>query len=269
MTAPCGVIINNTVGLTKITAHTNFAVTIKNAKANTTYHLTITEPNGTAVRSWDAPAQPETGGGYTVEFQGLTVDNDGTYNLVAVEKGAAAGQVADTCVTTVTVDPYSENPQCGQLVWNPALKCCYESSAYSCVSSVQPSCRNGLTLSADKTKCLGVPPKSNNPAAWQNKITQCPGGADGIQTAIGCVPTSDFPALITILLKFAFGVAGAVIALTIISTGYTVLTSAGNPEKIQAAKESVVSVISGVILIAFSLVLLHTIGADILHLPTF
>lgn len=91
----------------------------------------------------------------------------------------------------------------------------------------------------------------------------------GVDTAIGCIPIADPVALVSYLLKYAMGIAGGVIVLMIIITGYQFMFSGGDPEKLQAAKENVVAIFSGVIMIVFSLVLLRTIGANILLLPTF
>ncbi len=105
-------------------------------------------------------------------------------------------------------------------------------------------------------------------STWELK-NHCDNGTTGVQTALGCVPTKDLNGFLTFLLKFALGISGGVILLLVISTGYTVLTSAGNPEKLQAAKENIVALFTGLLLIAFSLILLQTIGRDILNLPTF
>jgi hypothetical protein len=94
-------------------------------------------------------------------------------------------------------------------------------------------------------------------------------GNTGVDTAIGCVPTGDLKELLKFLLKFALFASGGIIVLMIIATGYTVMTSGGNPEKLQAAKENVIALFSGLALIAFSLILLYTIGGGVLGLPTF
>lgn len=95
------------------------------------------------------------------------------------------------------------------------------------------------------------------------------GNPHGISTAIGCIPTDNLQEFLKFVLKFAFFASGGIILLMTIATGYTIITSAGNPEKLQAAKENIVALFSGLFLIAFSLILLQTIGADILKLPTF
>lgn len=103
---------------------------------------------------------------------------------------------------------------------------------------------------------------------WALNLTTC-GGTEGVNTAIGCVPTGQLDKFLSFLLKWALGASSGIIFLMLILTGYNVLTSGGNPEKLQAAKENVISIFSGLILIVFSLILLKAIGADILELPPF
>jgi hypothetical protein len=103
---------------------------------------------------------------------------------------------------------------------------------------------------------------------WVLKNT-CGGGTVGIQTGIGCIPTGNLTDFLKFVLVYAFVASGGIILLLIISTGYTLITSSGNPEKLQGAQENIVALFSGLALIAFSLVLLQTIGADILNLKAF
>lgn len=103
---------------------------------------------------------------------------------------------------------------------------------------------------------------------WSQNNTTCQ-GVSGFDTAVGCVPTGDLKLFIAFVLKWVFFASGGIILLLIISTGYTIITSSGNPEKLQGAQENIVALFSGLALIAFSLVLLQAIGADILNLSAF
>lgn len=90
-----------------------------------------------------------------------------------------------------------------------------------------------------------------------------------IWSAIGCVPT-DFSKIIS---KYIFGtgvgIAGGIAFLYFIYGSFLILTSSGNPEKIEEARQIITSAISGLLLIIFSVFLLHVIGVDILKLPGF
>lgn len=89
-----------------------------------------------------------------------------------------------------------------------------------------------------------------------------------INTAFGCVSVSgtDF---VTTLLNFGIGIAGGIAFLLIIFGGFQILTSAGNPERLNAGKELISSAITGLLMIVFSVFLLRIIGVDILGIPSF
>lgn len=107
-------------------------------------------------------------------------------------------------------------------------------------------------------KCISGPPT----ATYLCLTANC-------ATAIGSVPTGDLSQFLQFALKWSFYASGGIILLMVIATGYTVLTSAGNPDKLQAAQENIIALLSGLGLIVFSLVLLKAIGAGILGLPGF
>lgn len=91
----------------------------------------------------------------------------------------------------------------------------------------------------------------------------------GIWSAIGCLPT-DFSALIN---KYVFttgvGIAGGIAFLYFLYGAFMILTSTGNAERLEEAKQIITSSLAGLLLIIFSIFLLKTIGVDILQLPGF
>jgi hypothetical protein len=87
-------------------------------------------------------------------------------------------------------------------------------------------------------------------------------------TAIGCIPTSP-SGFIEKFLSTGVGIAGGIAFLLILFAGFQMMTSAGNPEKLNAGKELMTSAISGLVLIVFSIFLLRLIGVTILQLPEF
>lgn len=94
------------------------------------------------------------------------------------------------------------------------------------------------------------------------------GGPPNIDTAFGCINVSgsDFA---TTLLGFGVGIAGGIAMLLIIFGGFQILTSAGNPERLNEGKELVSSAITGLLMIVFSVFLLRVIGIHILGIPQF
>ena len=88
--------------------------------------------------------------------------------------------------------------------------------------------------------------------------------ADCIPTAIGCIDVKSPEGFVNSILTLAIGLAGGIAMLLIIFGGIQILTSAGNPDKIQAGKELITSAIAGLILIVFSVFILRIIGVEIL-----
>ncbi len=95
----------------------------------------------------------------------------------------------------------------------------------------------------------------------------CAGG-NNCNTAIGDIPTKPID-FIQKLFGVILGVSGGIALLLIIFSGYRLMTSQGNPETIQGARETLTSAVVGLLFIIFSFVILEVIGVDILHIPGF
>ena len=107
-----------------------------------------------------------------------------------------------------------------------------------------------------------------------NKLTAEAGSRDQIltctvvPTAFGNIDTSP-QGIVKSLLQILLSIAGSVAFILILIAGYKIMTSRGNPEQIQDAKEQLTSAIVGLLFIIFSVVLIQTIGVDLLHIPGF
>lgn len=105
------------------------------------------------------------------------------------------------------------------------------------------------------------------PSDKQRDCNRCFQGGEA-WTAIGCIPT-DPSGFLAKFLGLGVGIAGGIAFLLILLGGFQMITSTGNPEKLNAGKELVTSAISGLVLIIFSLFLLRLIGFNILGIPGF
>ncbi len=90
----------------------------------------------------------------------------------------------------------------------------------------------------------------------------------GFQTAIGCVHTSP-AAFIKDFLSFIIGISGGLAFLMMLLGAFQMLTSAGNPETLQAGRDRFQSAIIGLLMVIFAVLLLQIIGFDILRIPGF
>ena len=93
--------------------------------------------------------------------------------------------------------------------------------------------------------------------------------AQCINTGLGCIPTDPEKLVVDFILKNAVGIGGGLAFLLFLGGGFTLLTSAGDPEKINKGKEVITAAISGLLFIIFSVYLLKVIGYDILQIPDF
>lgn len=96
-------------------------------------------------------------------------------------------------------------------------------------------------------------------------------GADGkckqISTGLGVTIPVDPAGFVKSLFGILLSLAGGIALILIIFSGYQLMTSQGNPEKVQAAKETLTSAIVGLLFIIFSMVILQIIGVTILKIP--
>lgn len=94
------------------------------------------------------------------------------------------------------------------------------------------------------------------------------GGCGSVTTAFGSWST-DPAKFVTSLMSILMSIAGSIAVLLIIASGYTMIMSQGDPEKIQGAKERLTAAIIGLLFLIFSVVILEIIGVNLLHLPGF
>ena len=97
---------------------------------------------------------------------------------------------------------------------------------------------------------------------------QCAAGV-GVNTAIGCLIAGDPKQLISQLLGWGVAVGGGIAFLMIVLAGFQMATASGDPKKVQAARELLMSALAGLLIIVFSILLLNLIGFQILKLPGF
>lgn len=90
----------------------------------------------------------------------------------------------------------------------------------------------------------------------------------GLKTAIGCIHTN--PAeFARDLMKFIISIGGGLAFLMMLIGAFQMLTSAGNPDSLNAGKERLTSAVIGLMLVIFATLLLQIIGVNILDIPGF
>ena len=108
--------------------------------------------------------------------------------------------------------------------------------------------------------------KTGFPTTAEDVTKSGPCGSGFCKTAIGDIST-DPGGFVKKIFGTILSLAGGVAIILIIISGYRLMASGGNPEKVQHAREQLTSAIVGLLFIIFSLSILQIIGVDILHIP--
>lgn len=116
----------------------------------------------------------------------------------------------------------------------------------------------------NKNPCFPMNNGAQDPIWYQDDLTRC----TSVGTAIGRIAVQPI-GFIASLFSFMLYIAGVGATLLIIYSGFRLLTSRGNKEIIQAARERLTAAIIGVIFIILSLVILQLIAVNILRIPGF
>ncbi len=87
-----------------------------------------------------------------------------------------------------------------------------------------------------------------------------------LETALGCVPYT-VKGFSTWLMNILFGIAGGISFLLMIYGFILVGTSSGDDKKLQGAKETITSAITGLLVSIFALFIFRLIAVDILKIP--
>ena len=114
-------------------------------------------------------------------------------------------------------------------------------------------------------KCGGTPTNPILPTPTPQPIL-C-GSEESVNTAVGCIPASDINEFTAFVIGWAVRMGGGISFLLILLSGFIIITSSGNPQKVKAGKELLTSAISGLFLIIFSVFILEIVGLRIFRIP--
>lgn len=199
------------------------------------------------------------GGGPPASCGSFTAENVAGTNLKCGDVTASVSNLCPTNCPSSLLTASTYYCSCGDI----GKTCCPAGNAAGAASCSQ----SGSTCES------GVCSQRSSGGPGQQQITvvdTCkPNGSadsDGIPTAIGCVPIKDITALTTFVMKWLIGVGGGVAFLMILSAGFQIMTSSGDPKKLSSGQEQLTSAVAGLILIIFSIFMLRLIGVNILGL---
>lgn len=89
-----------------------------------------------------------------------------------------------------------------------------------------------------------------------------------LSTELGCIPTEPIP-FVAKFYGIGLGLLGGVAVLFIIYGGYIILSSQGNPQKLNIGKSYILYAIIGLLLAIFGYVFVQIIAVNVLRIPGF
>lgn len=128
-----------------------------------------------------------------------------------------------------------------------------------------------LTQPLQPTVAAVTPPVKNCDfvaASEKQSCLKCIREKQGSWTVIGCLSHNP-QQFVASILKIALGAGGGIAFLAIVFGAFTLLTSAGSPEKINQGKKTIFYSGLGILVIIFSVFIFEFIGLDLLGLPGF
>ncbi len=198
-----------------------------------------------------------------------------------VQEGAANCCGADGKIAGDMIPAqYNDNEGGGNGSGTPCKVCPdgYSSSVFACPFGTDLSkscCKNIPFVSYDvvgKNACSSTDYVSFDLCAQTGDNSECIICRDqvppGVWTAIGCITTTK-EGITTSAIKLGLGIGGGVVLLMILAASFKLTTSKGDPKAKQEAKEMITNAIGGLLFILFSVVLIRTIGKDLLRIPGF
>jgi hypothetical protein len=101
-------------------------------------------------------------------------------------------------------------------------------------------------------------------ASQYNPTGNC--ASNEITTSIGCIPV-EANLFVGRLLEIIFGIAGGIAFLLMVYGFILVSMSGGDEKKVQGAKETITSAVTGLLICVFGLFILRLISVNILQIP--
>jgi len=172
-------------------------------------------------------------------------------------------QLGSTCTGTKTAT-------CGQMDisgTSTRMMWCCESRGDDECSDSRPS-EYTEVIPALQTESTSDVCETISDETQQGKCKDCMEVETKVWTALGCVDTTT-GGFVSNLFTIGVSLGGGIALLLIVFGALQMMTSAGNPEKLNSGKELVTAAITGLLFIIFSIFLLQLIGYNIFGIPGF
>lgn len=185
--------------------------------------------------------------------------------------------INDLTIITPTTNPFID-PRCKEILIPSISRCKTQKIASVTPCPPRSGKESALCPDYNQSFCMNGDPAVGNvvcevippfPPPCLTDDMGADGKCEKITTGLGVVIPVDPAGFVKSLFGILLSLSGGIALVLIIFSGYQLMTSQGNPEKVQAAKETLTSAIVGLLFIIFSMVILQIIGVKILKMPWF
>ncbi len=97
-------------------------------------------------------------------------------------------------------------------------------------------------------------------------LAECGNKGKGINSAIGCIPITDINLTTQFFLRWALGVGGGIALFLISVSAVKIMTTKGDPKRVQDARDPLTAAIAGLVLIVLSVFLVRFLTETLLQL---
>lgn len=263
---------------------TDINLTVSAAANNKIYYrIEITDQNKQLIKSYSGEAINNTvfitagpfftGGAYIIKTLLSTIDNDQGFassGSKCTTGFKVTGVPTPTIMISTPTPTATASPSDTQCPFAGRGNCmttgCGQPDYKSCRNY---TCGNGKTI--HNVCILTVPVNPLTPTDTPLSVAPvCDKNGDYFECPSALGPINTNP---TLLIKSLFGIilslSGGIALLLIIYSGFSMMVSQGDPEKVKGAKETMTSAVVGLLFIIFSLVILQLIGFTVLRIPGF
>lgn len=211
--------------------------------------------------------------------KGLDTNYSGDYFNISYDGGGFSNFTANQGKYTTTFKPVSGTTDVsigggtrGEVFVNP--------------SAFIPGVCKTQTITINQGKCNSVTPDSgvgDNSIIMQERVfqlctqitnTELKGkcdecyGKEGVWTAVGCIQRTP-QSIVKTFLEIGLGIGGGITLLMVLTAGFMLTTSQGDPKQVSEARDMITSAVIGLLFIIFSVFILQFIGVTIFNIPGF
>lgn len=199
--------------------------------------------------------------GYDSNDKTHTVQSGICYYALRPDESPNYSTTEGDCGLVVSCTPVGKNPTCSQMTANDYHK---DPNYHGITDEIQHCAFSfgGTYACCAKNDQSKIQPVAPPPPCVLDSNGKC----NQVSTAFGNVNV-DAGTIVGSIFSILLSLSGGIAIVIIIISGYKIMFSQADPERLKGAREAITSALIGLLFIIFSVAILRIIGVNILHIP--